>query len=189
MMLFPTELILAIFLLASAVAVARVRDLFAAAMLQSIFSLLSAGMLLLMEAVDVSFTEAAVGAGFSTVLILGTLRLTDSTEKPSVQHRLIGKLAVLGTGALLVYGTLDMPHYGDPNAPIHHHVAPDYIEGSRDLLDVPNVVTSVLGSYRSIDTFGEVTVVLTAAVGVALLLGGARSRHPRASAPDVGGQP
>jgi multicomponent Na+:H+ antiporter subunit B len=176
-MAFPTEVFLAIFLIATAVAVARVRDLFAAAMLQGIFSLLSAGMLLLMEAVDVSFTEAAVGAGFSTVLILGTLKLTDSTEKSSVHHRFVGKLAVLGVGALLVYGTLDMPHYGDPNAPIHHHVAPDYIEGSRDLMEVPNVVTSVLASYRSIDTFGEVTVVLTAAVGVALLMGGDRTRR------------
>lgn len=170
--MIPIEEFLFVFLIATALAVTYVRDLFAAAMLFGIFSLLSAGMMLLMDAVDVSFTEAAVGAGVSTVLVLGALSLTDHAEKASIQHRWMAKAVVLGTGALLVFGTLDMPHYGDPNAPIHGHVAPEYIEGSRTDIEVPNIVTSVLASYRGFDTFGETTVVLTAAIGAMLLLGG-----------------
>jgi multicomponent Na+:H+ antiporter subunit B len=69
-----------------------------------------------------------------------------------------------------------MPAYGDPNAPIHQHVAPHYLEDSTDEIGIPNVVTSVLASYRGYDTFGETTVVLTAAVGAILLLGGAATR-------------
>ncbi len=69
-----------------------------------------------------------------------------------------------------------MPHYGDPAAPIHHHVAPEYIVGSKTQIDIPNIVTAVLASYRGYDTFGETTVVFTAAVGAMLLLGGARRR-------------
>jgi multicomponent Na+:H+ antiporter subunit B len=81
---------------------------------------------------------------------------------------------------LLIFGTFDMPHYGDPEAPIHNHVAPDYIEGSRTVIEIPNIVTSVLASYRGFDTFGETTVVLTALVGVMLLLGGSRKGEDEA---------
>lgn len=175
-MTVPVEFFLFVFLIAIAMSVAWVRDLFAAGMLLGIFSLVSAGMMLLMDAVDVSFTEAAVGAGVSTVLFLGALSLTDSSEKSSIQHHWTGLLVVLGTGSLLIFGTLDMPYYGDPAAPIHNHVAPEYLLGSRVDIEIPNVVTSVLASYRGFDTFGEVAVVFTAAVGTMLLLGGARRR-------------
>jgi multicomponent Na+:H+ antiporter subunit B len=171
-MAFPIELVLFSFMIALALYLARTRDLFAAAMLFGIFSLLSAGMLTLMDAVDVAFTEASVGAGISTVLILGALGLTASKESPPRKRGVIGKLVVGLTGALLVWGTLDMPRYGDPEAPINLHVAPYYLEVSGSEIGIPNVVTSVLASYRGYDTFGETTVILTAAVGAILLLGG-----------------
>ena len=166
------EMLLFIFMIGLALYIARLRSLFAAAMLFGIFSLLSAGMLTLMDAVDVAFTEAAVGAGISTVLILGALGLTTSEEAPASKHGWTAMFVVTATGLLLVYGALDMPAYGDPNAPIHLHVAPHYLEESEKEIGIPNVVTSVLASYRAYDTFGETTVVLTAAVGAILLLGG-----------------
>lgn len=166
------EAILFVFMIALAICIARLRSLFAAAMLFGIFSLLAAGMQTMMDAVDVAFTEAAVGAGISTVLFLGALGLTTSEETRPVHHRLSGLLVVTATGCLLAYGTLDMPAYGDPNAPIHRHVAPHYLIDSTTEVGIPNVVTSVLASYRGYDTFGETTVVLTAAVGAILLLGG-----------------
>ncbi len=165
----PLELALFGFHLVTALVVLRLRNLFAAAMMTSIFSLLSAGLFVIMDAVDVAFTEAAVGAGISTILILGALALTGHEEKP-VTHRPLPLLVVVVTGMALLYGTLDMPAYGDPNAPIHHHVAPDYIEGTEHHFGIPNVVTAVLGSYRGYDTLGETTVVFMAAIGVALLL-------------------
>ena len=54
---------------------------------------------------------------------------------------------------------------------MHQHVAPRYLERSADEIGIPNVVTSVLASYRGFDTLGEVTVVFTAGVGVVMLLG------------------
>jgi len=36
----------------------------------------------------------------------------------------------------------------------------------------------VLASYRGYDTLGETAVILTAGVGVMILLGGARRRRP-----------
>ena len=153
------------------------RNLFAVVMLSGIFSLSAATLYVVLDAVDVAFTEAAVGAGIATVLGIATLAVV-RTEMEKVQTRsVVGPLLiVLVTGAALIYGTLDMPHYGDPDAPIHHHVAPRYIEESGREVGIPNIVTSVLASYRGYDTLGEVFVIFTAAAGVMVLLGRGRRR-------------
>ena len=49
-------------------------------------------------------------------------------------------------------------------------MAPDYILGSRNDIGIPNIVTSVLASYRGYDTFGETIVVFTAGIAVLVLL-------------------
>lgn len=158
-------------------ATARLRNLYAVVMLGSIYSLLAAVMFVVLDAVDVAFTEAAVGAGISTVLALGTLALTTSREKAPVRRRLL-PLAVVGvTGAALIYGTLDLARFGVADAPAHKHIAPDYLARSVPETTVPNVVTSVLASYRGYDTLGETTVIFTAGVGVVLLLGSWRRRE------------
>jgi len=164
------------FLAITAIAVVRLRDLFGVVMLFSIFSLLSAAIFVTLDAVDVAFTEAAVGAGISTVLMLATLALTARTEPPPRHGTLLPLLVVCVTGGALVYGTLDMPRFGDPQAPIHQHVAPRYLQDSPAEIGLPNVVTSVLASYRGYDTLGEITVIFTAGAGVLMLLGAGRRR-------------
>ncbi len=161
---------------ATVVAIVRIRDLFAVVMLGSIYSLLAATMFVVLDAVDVAFTEAAVGAGISTVLFLGTLALTSRLEKAPGHSRLIPLFVVTVTGAALIFGSLDMADYGDPTAPIHKHVAPKYLAEGAQKTGVPNIVTAVLASYRGYDTLGEVTVIFTAGIGVILLLGSWRRR-------------
>ena len=124
-----------------------------------------------MGAVDVAFTEAAVGAGIATFLMLGTLVLTKSEEKVPQSKTIFPLMVVIITGAVLIYGTLDMPNYGDPKAYVHQHVAPRYIIESIEEIGIPNMVTSILASYRGYDTFGEVVVIFTAGIGVLALLG------------------
>jgi multicomponent Na+:H+ antiporter subunit B len=142
-------------------------------MLFDIYSLLSAGFFVTMDAVDVALTEAAVGAGVTTVLMLSTLALTSRKEKIRLSPPSLLPLAVVTiTGLVLVYGTLDMPHLGDPDAPVHQHVEPRYIEQSFEEVGMPNIVTSVLASYRGFDTLGEVVVIFAAGLGVLALLGG-----------------
>jgi len=170
------------FLAITSVAIVRMTNLFAIVMLYGIFSLLSAGLFVVMDAPDVAFTEAAVGAGISTVLMLATLALVKRPQKPYYAeapqaHRPWLPLIVVAiTGSALVYGTWDIPGFGAPDAPAQTHVARYYIENALQETGVPNVVTAVLASYRGFDTLGEVTVVYTAAVAVLLLIGGRRSK-------------
>ena len=63
-----------------------------------------------------------------------------------------------------------MPEIGQLTAPIHQHIAHEYIKGSKEDIGIPNIVTSVLASYRGYDTFGETIVVFTAGVAVLALL-------------------
>ena len=168
------NIILLAFLAITAVAIVRTTNLFATIMLFGIFSLLSATLFVVMDALDVAFTEAAVGAGISTILMLTTLALTKNhNEKRSHAHRPWLPLAVVVvTGMALVYGTLDMPSFGDPTAPANTHVAQYYINNALPETGVPNIVTAVLASYRGFDTLGEVAVIFTAGIAVLLLLGG-----------------
>jgi multicomponent Na+:H+ antiporter subunit B len=157
------------------------RSLFAAVMLTGIYSFLGASWMLILDAPDVAFTEAAVGAGISTILMLGTLALTGRRAKVPAYAPWLPLVVVVLTGAALVYGTLDMPRFGDPDAPIHRYPSPSYIERSDGEIGVPNVVTAVLASYRGYDTLGETTVIFTAGVGVLLLLRGRARKRKDAS--------
>lgn len=178
------DITLLAFLAITAVTIVRTQNLFATVMLFGIFSLLSATLFVSMDALDVAFTEAAVGAGISTILMLTTLALTkDHNEKQTKAHRAWLPLAVVTiTGIALIYGTLDIPGFGDANTPANTHVARYYINNALPETGVPNIVTAVLASYRGFDTLGEVAVIFTAGVAVLLLLGGKSSNSSRSIA-------
>ena len=139
-------------------------------MLFAIYSLLSAALFAWLDAGDVALTEAAVGAGFSTILVLAVLALARRYEHPTGGHNLLAFFVVGVTGAALIYATLDLPEFGAPDNPAQVHVGPYYVEQSYAEMGVPNMVAAVLASYRSIDTMGEVFVILAAALGVYALL-------------------
>jgi multicomponent Na+:H+ antiporter subunit B len=82
----------------------------------------------------------------------------------------LGIVTGVVAGAALIYGTLDMPNWGDPNSPASTHVSPYYLRHSIEDTATPNVVTSVLADYRGYDTLGETTVVFTAGMACILLL-------------------
>ena len=166
------DIILLTFMGATAITILWLRSLFAVVMLSGIYSLLAASMFVALDAVDVAFTEAAVGAGISTVLMMTTLALTGEKERSPSHMPLLSLVVVLITGAALIYATFDMPAFGAADAPVNLHVAPRYLNESFGEVGLPNVVTSVLASYRGYDTLGEVTVIFTAAVAVMMLLGG-----------------
>lgn len=158
-------------LLAVAIAIVRIKDLFAVAMLAGIYGLLSATFFVLMDAMDVAFTEAAVGAGISTLLMLTALSMTGRYASTGSSYKpLLALGLVVFTGAMLIFGTTDLPSIGDPQSPVNTHVGYDYLATTPEDIDIPNVVAAVLASYRGFDTFGEVVVIFTAGIGVLALL-------------------
>ena len=163
-------------LAAVAVAIVRQRSLFGIVILSSIYSFLMATIMVALDAVDVAMTEASVGAGVSTVILLAALHLIKTREMQPTRPQYVPLMLSIFVGAAIVWGTLGLPPFGTADAPIHQHVAPHYLQNSVAETHVPNVVTSVLADYRGYDTLGETTVIFTAGIGVMLLLQGGRRR-------------
>ncbi len=159
------------------VGIVRMRNLFGVIVLTGIYSFLMASVMMVLDAVDVAMTEASVGAGISTVILLATLHLTGSMEYPRSRPLILPLFVAIGTAAALVWGTYGLPGFGTSDSAIHRHVAPRYLADSVKETGVPNVVTSVLADFRGHDTLGETTVIFTAGIGVMLLLKGRRRRR------------
>ncbi len=175
------DILLLALLLATTVAIARLRNLVAVVILLGLYSLLMASVWVVLDAVDVAFTEAAVGAGITTFLLLAAVALVGHEEKAPKRKALAPLVIVAATGAALLYATAEMPPFGAADNPVQRHVAPRYIEDSPSETGIPNMVTSVLTSYRGYDTLGETTVIFTAGVAVLVLLGGRRRREDEAT--------
>lgn len=174
MMTIVFSLFLLTMLVLVAVAILRTDNLFTAVMLSGIFSLLMAANFFVLDAADVALTEAVIGAGISTVLFLGALALTAEKDRSPPVGSWVPLAASTALGAVIIYAVMQAPRLGDPNAMVHNHVAPWYLEKTPELIDVPNVVTAVLASFRGYDTLGEVFVVFIACMGVMSLLGRVR---------------
>ncbi|HEX5787870.1 MAG TPA: DUF4040 domain-containing protein [Woeseiaceae bacterium] len=157
-------------LVITAIGIVRSTNLFAAVMLAGLFSLQMAAMFFILDAADVALTEAAVGAGVATVLLLSALALLDDEERRTRRSRWAAIAVSLATTLLMIYATFEKPRFGDPLAPANQHVAPWYLENTPELIDVPNVVTAILASFRGYDTLGELFVIFTAGTGVLFVL-------------------
>jgi multicomponent Na+:H+ antiporter subunit B len=152
------------------------RSILTCILLMSTVSLVMAIWLMVMDAPDVAFTEAAVGAGVSTMILLGAALTSGDVVQPQARVRQwLPVAACLATllGLGLVLG--DLPTFGDPAAPANAYVGRIYLEQTPHDIGAPNVVTAVLASYRGFDTLGETSVIFAAGIGVMLLLG-ARSQ-------------
>jgi multicomponent Na+:H+ antiporter subunit B len=127
-----------------------------------------------MGAVDVAFTEAAVGAGVSTILFIATAFQTTRAVKAGRKGRLTSK--IVGLGAVVIMGLVlfaaeaNFPGFADPNSPASLHVSPYYITKTLADTAVPNMVTSVLADYRGFDTMFETAVIFTAGLAVVAIL-------------------
>ena len=150
---------------------------FSTVMLAGAYSLISAIIFVSLDAVDVAFTEAAVGAGLSTVLYIAAMKHLPKREKVVNDNTFFALVVCLVVGCLLVWASFDLPQIGDPMAPIHQHVGPYYITNTKTDMGIPNLVTGVLASYRGYDTLGETVVIFTAGLGVLLLLGDGRNNR------------
>lgn len=84
--------------------------------------------------------------------------------------------------SVMIYAASDLPYRGDPDNLMHAEesitgtkvVGSYVIQEAYNDAKTPNIVTVILGDYRSVDTFGEQVVVFTAGLITILIL---RSRR------------
>ncbi|CQH51648.1 Mrp-type sodium/proton antiporter system subunit B1 [Halobacterium hubeiense] len=167
------ELPLIAFVLASALATAVLRDVLGAIIAFATYSLGIAVVWVVLQAPDVGLTEAAVGAGVTTVLFLLTIAKTVRPSGDRLLERLdVPALAVAVLFVAVLATTLtDLPAIGDPdNVVITSEVTTYYLENAYKEAGVKNAVTAVLAAYRGFDTLGEAVVVYSAGVGLLVVL-------------------
>lgn len=98
--------------------------------------------------------------------------------------KIFGFIAVLITGALLLYAVGDLPKFGDVNSPPSQSgISKHYIEETYNESHVPNLVTAVLADYRSYDTMFETVVIFAAGIAIIAILGGLGSQTHRVERP------
>ena len=170
---FPIAAVL-VFMVGTAVATAALRGIVASIIAFAGYSFGVAVLWALLRAPDVALTEAAVGAGVTTVLFLLTIARTNvgttdlRFEGVSARSLLAAAAVVVTVGATVPA----LPAVGDPSAPIvGGEVSQYYLENSYEETGVQNAVTAVLAAYRGFDTLGEATVVFAAGVAMLLVLG------------------
>ncbi|GMR05400.1 MAG: DUF4040 domain-containing protein [Thermodesulfobacteriota bacterium] len=170
------DILLLLILVVCAVTAVVLKDLLSVTIVLGAYSLIMAIVWMRLNAVDVAFTEAAVGAGITGILSIAALARTTRMEREDrpgprfTFKKAVMFIVVLCTAGVLVYGTFDLPGFGDPTAPAQTHVAPRYIDGAYNEMAIPNMVTAVLANYRGYDTLGETTVVFTAGLIIIFLL-------------------
>jgi len=169
------EIALVVFVASTAVATALLRDVLASIVVFAAFSLGISIIWLLLQAPDVALTEAAVGAGVMSVLLLVTVAKTARSSEDealvSVNFKALGVVALL---LLVLLATVPaLPSLGDGGAPALQQTQDGettpygyYVGNAYDETGVENAVTAVLVFYRGFDTFGEAVVVFSAVVGV-----------------------
>jgi multicomponent Na+:H+ antiporter subunit B len=183
-MIVPLEILVSVLLAVTAIGVAIVRDLFGLTVLLSIYSGLLAVVFAMLGAADVAFTEAVVGAGVSTALLVALLRhvrpsmaaVAGSRPPASPDRRWLAAAAAIGLSVIMLHGAHALPEFGDPAAPAQQ-LAAEYIGRAMADTHTPNVVTAVLADYRGFDTLIETAVVLTGALACLLVLRQGRSRR------------
>lgn len=124
-----------------------------------------------LDAVDVAMTEASVGAGISTIILLCCLYAVGEQKKITIRKTNKFYFFIsLVIGVLLAYGVFGLPKFGVIDTPIHQNLSLQFLERGYEETGIPNIVTAILASYRGFDTLGEVVVIFIAGIGVLSIL-------------------
>jgi len=163
---------LIIFMLFLAVAALRVRELISAVFLLGAYSFFIAVLFSLLKAVDVSFTEAMVGVGASTIFWIVAIFRTKHVAAEGVlkPYPLVSFIFIALLGALFIWGSLDLPLFGDIHSAASTYLSPHYLQNSLHDSHTPNAVTAIVVDYRGFDTLIEATVIFTAGVACLLIM-------------------
>ena len=167
-------LTLVAFVIVAAITTAIFRDVLSAIVVFGAYSLGMAILYTLLLAPDVAMTEAAIGAGVTTILLLLAVARTTRRERSETFERPDWP-ALAACGAFVIALAMLLPSIapvGSPEAPAwaNPDVTQWYIHETYAETGVQNAVTAVLAAFRGFDTFGEAVVVFAAGVAVLIVL-------------------
>lgn len=178
----PVAIVLWLVLLASGAAlVLGHHDRFRAVILTGGIGLVASMAFLGLSAPDLALTQLSVEIVSTVLLLMGLALLPQRTPRESSTRRRMrdGALAAVGGGGMAWLTWLMLTRD-------HDSIAWYFLENSKPLGGGTNAVNVILVDFRGYDTFGEITVLGIAAVGVLALLDRFRVRRP---ATDVEGHP
>jgi multicomponent Na+:H+ antiporter subunit B len=152
---------------------ALLKDVLSAIIAFAAYSLGIAMLWVTLRAPDVALTEAAIGAGVMSLLLLLTIARTVRPSHEAFTESIRLRTAGVVGAFVLVLGTTipSLPAIGSPSAPvIDYRVTEYYLANTYAQTGVKNAVTAVLAAYRGFDTLGEATVVFAAGIAVLVVL-------------------
>ncbi len=178
--------VLLTFLLVCAIAVTFSKKLLNSVLIFMGYSLVMSVIWMLLESPDLAITEAAVGAGITSVLFFVTLNRIHSMFKSETQtrkterafnvtnfKRLYTIIAICFTiffSLVLVLTVSYMPVTGATDNPADNEVMERYIRDGLEETGATNIVAGMILDYRAFDTLGESHVLFVAAITVTVLL-------------------
>lgn len=167
----------ALLLAAGAALVLGHHDRFRAVVLVGVVGLVTALTFLAFSAPDLALTQLSVEVVSTALLLMGLALLPQTSPRESGGARKArDALLALAGGAGIAWITWLMLTRD------HDSIAWYFLENSVPKGGGTNAVNVILVDFRGYDTFGEITVLGIAAVGVLALLDGLRVRKPQADA-------
>jgi multicomponent K+:H+ antiporter subunit A len=169
-------------LLAAGVALVKLqRQRYIATVLAGAVGLVASLTFVAFSAPDLAMTQLSVDVVSTVLLLMGLALLpqTSPVESPNWRRWRDGALALAGGGGIAWLTWLALTRD-------HDSIAWYFLEKSVPEGGGSNAVNVILVDFRGYDTFGEITVLGIAGVGVLALLDGLRVRRP---ATDAGGRP
>lgn len=182
-MLIYFEALLLILLILTAIAVSTTKRTLNAIIIFTTFSLTMSLLWIIIKSPDLGITEAAVGAGVTSLLFyvalrnMGEIKLFSKQKKSnkrvkkiSFLYKLFSVLFTIAIISTLLYTVSFLPQQGSMDVPALNEVFTRYIESGVNETGAINIVAAVILDYRAFDTFGEATMLFTATMAVVSLL-------------------
>lgn len=123
-------------------------------------------------------TEVSISVFLSTAIYLMTARITrvEFFEKPKTSHTLIVLIIFFAMLFFAYFAIQTLGNFAEIETASNGSSKIHLFASLKDY-HIPNVVTMILASFRSFDTFGETIIILTAALGIFLILDYKNSKY------------
>jgi len=135
-MIVPLDILVIIFMVISGIIALKSRDLLVSAIVLGIYSYAMATIYIQMNALDVGFTEAVVGAGISTALMVASLiKLKREDDSKTKKFKAIsGAIFTVIMAFLLIYVVEYLPEFGDEYSPANKWIELFKVEKNEEII-------------------------------------------------------